>query len=107
MKITIIILFAMLSSSALSAGWTAPGKIIEISIEHRENENDLYLKLELSLNTNCQYKNIVTLTADSEEKLNRLYSTALAAKLSSVDVSVYIQDECNLDNRPKSNRLKI
>jgi len=98
----------VIATSTVTAGsWTALGKITKISIEHRNDENDIYVKIEAPIDSTCPRTDYLALSANTEEKLNRLYSTVLAAKLSNADMSFNITNVCDSSGMPKVHLLSL
>ncbi len=101
-KISLIMgIFISSFGNVLAAGQTLPGKIIEISLEHRNGENDIYLKIEASFSSTCGNQSLIALSADTEEKLARLYATVLSARLANSDMKFTVTDTCNVENIAK------
>jgi len=106
-KLVLTGLCVIATSNVTAGGWTTYGKINKIAIEHRNGENNIYINIVSPLQSTCPRTDYLALSADTEEKLNRLYSTVLADKLSNAEMSFYTSDDCDSSGMPKVHLLSL
>jgi len=106
-KVWLVIISMFFVFNATSKGWTDLGKITKVVIEHRDGESDIYIKLSSTISTTCPRKDYLAIVADSNEKLARLYSTVLSARVANSDVSFYASDDCNAEGFSKTQMISL